>query len=86
MSEEEKKELKETIRANCAYYYAELDGTYHIPNTIEGQFVALMLQVFYDLPKKDIIFFNLNKPNELFNADGHPVRKVSGYVRIDEED
>lgn len=86
MSEEERKELKETIRANCGYFYAELDGTYHIPRTIEGQFVALMLQVFYDFPKDRIIFYNLKKPNELFDTDGHPVRKLSGYVRIDEED
>lgn len=85
MTEEERKELKETIRANCGYFYAQVDGTYRIPNTIEGEFVALMLQVFYDLPKEDIIFYNLKKPKELFDADGHPVRELSGYVRIDEE-
>ncbi|MEY8661578.1 hypothetical protein AALT52_01520 [Ligilactobacillus faecis] len=85
MSEEERKELKETIRANCGYFYAQVDGTYHIPHTIEGQFVALMLQVFYDFPKDRIIYYNLKNPDELFDADGHPVRELSGYVRIDEE-
>lgn len=86
MTEEERKELKKIIDSNCVYHYAQLDGTYRIPNTIEGEFVALMLQVFYDLPKEDIIFYNLKKPSELFDADGHPVRKLSGYVRIDKED
>lgn len=85
MNEEEREKLKKIIDSNCVYHYAQLDGTYHIPNSIEGEFVALMLQVFYDFPKEDIIFYNLKKPNELFDADGHPVSELSGYVRIDEE-
>ncbi len=85
MNEQERKELKETIRANCGYFYAKVDGTYHIPRTIEGQFVALMLQVFYDVPERLIIFYNLEKPDELFDADGHPLKKLDGYVRVDEE-
>lgn len=85
MNEQERKELKETIRANCGYFYAKVDGTYHIPRTIEGQCVAFMLQVFYDFPKERIIFYNLKKPSELFDADMHPIRQLGGYVRIDEE-
>lgn len=85
MNEEEKEKLKKIIDSNCVYHYAQLDGTYHIPRTIEGQCVALMLQVFYDLPKERIIFYNLKKPSELFDADGHPLKKLDGYVRIDEE-
>lgn len=77
MNEQERKELKETIRANCGYFYAKVDGTYRIPNSIEGEFVALMLQAFYNFPKERIIFYNLKKPSELFDADGHPIKKLA---------
>lgn len=81
MNEQERKGLKETIQANCEYFYAKIDGTYHIPNTIEGQFMALMLQVFYDFPKERIIFYNLKNPNVLLDADGYPVEELSATMR-----
>lgn len=85
MNEQERKKLKETIRANCGYFYKQIDTTYHIPHTIEGQFVGLMLQVFFNISADRIIYYNMDNPKELFDADGHPVRELSGYVRIDEE-
>lgn len=75
----DKKELLEIIEANTTYHYAFTDGTYHIPNTIEGEFVGLMLELLFEVPRKNIVLFELKewKPSNSKNLKlSHQLSKL----------
>ena len=82
MDDKEKQQLKINLEGRLQYFYAELDGTYHIPDNVEGVNIALALIVFCGISKRKVFLYNEKNPKILHDIAGVDYRRRRGYEKV----